>query len=351
MTAKLRTIALGLVIIAIATTLVTVGLKFTSGAFRSYYYVNAILPRAGQQLELEADVRIRGVKVGEVSNIQLRGRKAVVTLRIDEPYKVPRDARAFIGIKTLLGERFVGLSFPPHDHGPYLADGSTITRTVVGPEIEAVLADGTRVLNAIKPQDAATIVTTLADAMRNQGLSLRRSLIDNARLSRTFASTTRDQIAALDDLDTVFGALKAKGVDLNRLARAINQGVPVYASNRAAANMRRALVALVPFSNDLADLLIVDREQWDRMIDRGDVVLGTLARHPQGIRDLIHGLYRYVYKLGGAIDRNLLPDGSAQAGFVNFIGGDSFKEQLRQICYALPQQVRHNVSACGGGGR
>jgi phospholipid/cholesterol/gamma-HCH transport system substrate-binding protein len=323
-------------------------IQFSHGSFKPYYYLKAEMPRAGQQLELGADVRIRGVKVGRVSGIKLKDGHAVLTLQMEKGYQVPRDAAAIVGIKTLLGEKFVALRFDPGGGGPYLADGGTITNTSVGTELSQVLADGTAVLEAVKPQDAAAIISTLARAVRDEGLTIHRGLRDNAHLSSTFASTTKQQLAALSDFETVFGALKSKGVDLNELARAVNEGVPIYASNAAAASMRKALVALVPFADDLSDLLIVDRAQWDTLIDRGDVVLGAIAAHPQGLRSLVHGLYRYVYKLGGAIDRNLMLDGSAAAGFTNFIGGTSFKESMREVCYALPPDVREGVAACGG---
>jgi virulence factor Mce-like protein len=345
---SLKTIAVGLVTIIAVGAAGVILVNVVHGAFKPYYYLNALMPRAGQQLELGADVRIRGIKVGSVTDIELKGQQAELTLQLNKHFKVPVDTTAAVGIKTLLGEKFIDLQFDPHEGGPYLADGDLIKRTSVGAELQAVLADGTRVLKAVKPENAALIVSTLADAVRDEGTTINRGLHDNSALSGTFSSTTRYQIEAMSDFRTIFGALKTRGVDLNLLAKAVNEGVPIYASNEAAANLRKALIALQPFSKDLGDLLIVDKKKWDRLINSGDKVFGVLASNTHGIRDLVHGLYRYVYKLGGAIQRNLMPDGSASAGFTNFMGGNSFKEQLRQICFALPSQVASGVQACGG---
>lgn len=346
---NLKTIAIGLLTIVAVGAAGVILVNVAHGAFNPYYYLNAVMPRAGQQLELGADVRIRGIKAGSVTDIRLKGQQAELTLQMEKAFKVPRDTTATVGIKTLLGEKFIDLRFDPHRGGPYLADGDVIQNTHVASELQSVLADGTKVLQAIKPRNAALIVSTLASALRDEGTTINRGLRDNSTLSGTFSSTTQSQIRALSDLRTIFGALKTRGVDLTLLAQAVNQGVPVYASNAAAANMRKALIALQPFSKDLGDLLIIDRAEWNKMIDSGDKILGVLASHSGGIRDLVHGLYRYVYKLGGAIDRNLMPDGSASAGFTNFMGGNSFKEQMRQVCFALPPEVAHHVDACGGG--
>ena len=60
--------------------------------------------------------------------------------------------------------------------------------------------------------------------------------------------------------------------------------------------------------------------------------------------DLIHGLFQYVYKLGGKPP--FLADGSAEAPFSNFSGGVSFMEQIHQICGALPGQIKKQIPIC-----
>ena len=123
--------------------------------------------------------------------------------------------------------------------------------------------------------------------------------------------------------------------------------MPVYASPQAQKALDRALRALVPFSNNLADLFILNRADWDRLIDNGDTVLGAIAARPEGLRSLIVGLYHYVLKLGG--DPIQVGDGSGAAGFTDFIGGDSNAEGQAQLCEALPLDIRGQVPVCNGG--
>jgi hypothetical protein len=59
-------------------------------------------------------------------------------------------------------------------------------------------------------------------------------------------------------------------------------------------------------------------------------------------------LYRYVYRLSG--NPFILHDGSGAAAFTNFIGGNSDAENQRQICTALPADVRRLVPLCTGSG-
>jgi virulence factor Mce-like protein len=322
------------------------GLRWAYGGFGEYYYLSADLPRAGQQMEVGADVRMSGVIVGEVSEVRLVNRHVRLTLKMDQQYRVPEDSEAFITLTTLLGAKFVDLRFPSFD-APFLADGGRIATTHVGPELEDALADGVSVLEAIRPVDLAVVVTELAEGAEGHGEDVARGIQFNTELTRLFARTLDPQLESLHDFTVVFGALRNSGIDLNDLADAMNEGVPVYASVAAQDDLDAALRALVPFSDNLADLLILDRASWDLMISAGDEVLGTIAARPDDLSRLVHGLYQYVFKLGGDPDYIEI-DGSAQAGFVNFIGGHDAQENRQQLCDALPIEVRNVVPLCGG---
>src|SRR5207249_11020912 len=113
---------------------------------------------------------------------------------------------------------------------PYLASGGRIRNVQVGPELQAVIADGVNVLDAIQPGQLATVVSNLAQGARGEGPNIAQALQGNAQLSGVFASTLPSQLQILHDFDLIFGTLKTEGVNLNLLADAVNQGVPVYAS-------------------------------------------------------------------------------------------------------------------------
>jgi virulence factor Mce-like protein len=338
----------GPVILAIIATLVFLGVKDSYGGFDRTYDVTMRLPRAGQQLEVGSDVRLRGVVIGTVDAISLQDRDVRLTLKIEHQYRIPRDARAYVTLKTLLGAKFVDLRVPGTFGPPFLADGARITATHIGPELEDALADGVNVLDAIRPNDLATVIHELATGARGHGDDIRYSLDKNARLSTEFQQTLPSQLQALHDFRTIFGTLRNSGVDLNNLADAINQGVPVYASTKASEELHHALVAITPFARNLGDLLILNRAQLDRLMDDGDTVLQAIADRPGGLHDLIQGLYRYVYRLSG--NPFILHDGSGAAAFSDFVGGNSDAETRREICYALPVDVRRRVPLCGGSG-
>jgi phospholipid/cholesterol/gamma-HCH transport system substrate-binding protein len=351
MSKRLLTIVLG----SLLTVLLGVGVWFSVraafGAFDDAYYVTVNTDRAGQQMKPGLDVRVKGVRVGEISRIDLVDRRAQLQLKIDKQYKIPQDAEAVISLKTPLGAKYVDLRFPAGAQGPFLADGDVIDNAHVGPELEDLLADGTAVLEAVDPDDAATVISELADGVRNNSDYIQRGLNANSDLAGLFARTLNPQLEALQDFEMLFGVLKEKGVDLNLLADAVNEGAPVYASEKAEANLDRALEALQPFSENLADLLILQRDDWRRMINEGDKVLQTVADRPHGLKNLVNGLYRYTFKLGQPIsDEFMMADGSAGAGFTAFIGGNTQEEEIEQICTVFPPEVAAVLPVCEGHG-
>jgi virulence factor Mce-like protein len=339
----------------LVTVLLGVGVWFSVraayGAFDDAYYVTVDVDRAGQQMKPGLDVRVKGVEVGKIAQIDLVEGRAQLQLKIEERYKIPQNAEAVISLKTPLGAKYVDLRFPAGTQGPFLADGDVIDNAHVGPELEDLLADGTAVLEAVDPDDAATVISELADGVRNNSDYIQRGLNANSDLAGLFARTLDPQLEALQDFEVLFGVLKEKGVDLNLLADAVNEGAPVYASEKAQANLDRALKALQPFSEDLADLLILQRDDWRRMMNEGDKVLQTVADRPRGLENLVNGLYRYTFKLGQPIgDEFMMADGSAGAGFTAFIGGNTQDEEVKQICTVFPPEVAAVLPVCEGQG-
>src|SRR3954453_8096251 len=86
------------------------------------YEINVGFPEATTLAE-QADVRISGVPVGRVQKKELNGRYTLATLRIDPAYApLPRDVKAVLRQKTLLGETYVELT-PGTRNGAKIADG------------------------------------------------------------------------------------------------------------------------------------------------------------------------------------------------------------------------------------
>ena len=129
--------------------------------------------RIGNQLTVHADVKMRGLVVGEVRRIRSEGSSATLELALD-PKKaalVPRDTTAQLLPKTLFGEKQVVLVPPATSTGGHLEDGDVISqdRSSTALETETALNDLLPLLKSLRPQELSTFLSGLSTAVRGRG--------------------------------------------------------------------------------------------------------------------------------------------------------------------------------------
>jgi phospholipid/cholesterol/gamma-HCH transport system substrate-binding protein len=90
-----------------------------------------------KELKEGDDIRMAGVKVGEVEKTRLAGRRAEAVLRISPDVKVKSDATATIVMAGLLGTNYIGLDLGT-DSAPDLPPGAEI-KTKTTPDLNSVM--------------------------------------------------------------------------------------------------------------------------------------------------------------------------------------------------------------------
>src|SRR6478672_9781188 len=134
------------------------------------------------QLAQQSDVRISGVNVGKVQNIERNpGKLAIATIDIDDQYApLPRDTRALLRTKTLLAETYVELT-TGNRNGPKLQDGETLPAANVAQSVQ--IDEIFRTFNAQTRAAFQEWMQNLAVAIQGRGLDATFSEFD--KLFRT----------------------------------------------------------------------------------------------------------------------------------------------------------------------
>ncbi|MEU6710993.1 MCE family protein [Nonomuraea sp. NPDC046802] len=196
------------------------------------------------------DVAYLGVRVGKIGDVRLAPGKVVVGLDIDRGIRLPQGSTAEVRRKSAVGEPYVELSPPAKGaNGPVLAAGDTIplTKTSVPLDYKKLFEGVGKLLNAVPPRDAKTIVHELAVALDGRAPAIRNiiddahaltgTLADNAdllddlsvqltQLTHTLAGKRGELASGITDLNTVTRALRASRTDLNAF---LDQGPGVFA--------------------------------------------------------------------------------------------------------------------------
>jgi phospholipid/cholesterol/gamma-HCH transport system substrate-binding protein len=210
----------------------------------------------GAGLTAENQVRVAGIKVGTVSDIELVEDRVVVTMEIDNGTEIPKDAFAEIKLGTLLGTKFVDLE--GKGGGPLLEDGDVIPLedTAVPYEIYQASNQGTDVLEEL------------------DGEALNDMLVELTKLTRV---TQEELGVALEGLNELGTGLNAKDDELR---------------------------SLLSEANDLTGLLNDEGGNVNRLIDASNQVLGSLAQKREDVQTLLEVTKQMAADVSGLIDNN-----------------------------------------------
>ena len=148
-------------------------------SFTDYAYVTLRSDKAGLQLPDNADVKIRGVQVGEVRGTQSTpdGVRLELGIYPDKLSTIPEDVTARLLPKTLFGEKYVALDIPETPSGNPIREGATIRESKVAIEVERVLNDIYPLLRTVRPADINYTLTALATALEGRGEQIGQNLV------------------------------------------------------------------------------------------------------------------------------------------------------------------------------
>ncbi|TCC53931.1 MCE family protein [Kribbella capetownensis] len=167
---------LGVAFIGVLCFLLWLTYAFYAKVFTKTVDVELKTSHIGLQLNEHADVKLRGIIVGEVRSVSTDGDEATVNLSLkpDQIGEISSAVSARILPKTLFGEKYVALVPPEGSEGRHIRAGDVISRdkTAVGIEIEKVLNDALPLLQAVDPADLNATLNTLATALDGRGAEL-----------------------------------------------------------------------------------------------------------------------------------------------------------------------------------
>jgi len=142
-----------------------------AGTFRSYVPVTLTSDRSGLVMETNAKVKMRGVEVGRVS--QINAEKNAVSLKLqidpDQVRYIPANVEAQIQATTAFGAKFVDLIYPKDPSPARLAAGAVLHSKNVSVEVNTVFENLVDLLKMIDPAKLNAVLTAVADSVRGQG--------------------------------------------------------------------------------------------------------------------------------------------------------------------------------------
>ncbi len=257
--------------------------------FTPFDEVTLTTTTAGMQLPAKADVKIRGVMIGQVNKAVSEGEGATLTLGIkpDEMKQIPANVSASLVPKTLFGEKYVDLTIPKDPSSKSLKAGDKIEQTKLPIEVERVLNDLYPLLRTVQPAELNYTLNALATALEGRGNKLGESL----ETLNSYLTRLNPQIPALiDDIkllatvtDTYADVVPALAETLRNTVKTGNTLVSKEQKLKAFLN------DLTAFSNTTKTFLDDNGDNIIRLGQLSEPILALLARYSSTFPCLLTG--------------------------------------------------------------
>lgn len=178
----------GLGLIVALALIVVLAVSLFRGSFADTVPVTVVSDRAGLVMDKDAKVKMRGVQVGKVADIEDRADgTAVLHLAVDRSQLqlIPSNVVVDITSNTVFGAKFVQLNPPPDPSPEKLREGQVIQSEHVTVEINTVFQRLVTVLDKIDPAKLNETLGAIATAFNGRGEKFGQTLVDfNALLAR-----------------------------------------------------------------------------------------------------------------------------------------------------------------------
>lgn len=263
---------------------------FLKGGLEGGLPVRAVFSSAGvgQQLPIGGDVKVRGVLVGRIHDIELiEDNKAAVHMLLNERYEFPSDTRADIRSKTVFGQKWVELIPPTDGSSDMLAANDTIPDSATREplELESSLQLGHELLSAVPLEDLSSVLHSLAEGFSGREDDVRVSLEKGLIALRSVNSRSDRFDLSLRQLREFSDWLAENDDDLLSFMSALDTANRALVG--AAPEFRAANRSVPAFLNDFARFQEVTEDDLGRLVDEGASITEVVAARSSNLHDLV----------------------------------------------------------------
>ncbi|HEY2670655.1 MAG TPA: MCE family protein [Rugosimonospora sp.] len=283
--------ALGLAFVLLLVGALTLSVLVYRKTFTPAAWVTVHTDHTGLQLSEGADVKMRGVLVGEVRGISSNGSQATLRLALDPStlHQIPANVSVQLLPDTLFGERYVSLTEPSDPSARPLVAGAVIgqDRSSSAIELEKVLDDTLPLLQAIQPDKLAATLGAIANAVQGKGDEIGQDLTELDRYLTALNGQLPALQADIKKLGTVLATYNGALPDLMNILK----NVTVTANTIS--QQRDQVAAFLDDATDLAQTTQSFLDSYgDRIIQVGQVsapLLELLATYSPEYPCLLQG--------------------------------------------------------------
>lgn len=282
------------------------------------------------------DVGIRGVKVGEVTEIRPQGKVVEVELEIEPGTEVPASAGAVVVSRSVATDRYVELT-PADAGGPRMEDGARIpldrTRTPV--EFDEVVASLGEFSDGLLGKDGEgrafrAFLAESAGALGGRGKDMNRTIRGFAAAAEVLSSHRGDLTGTVEELDALTTLLATNRDVVDQFITSVSDTTDLFADERE--NFGRSLTSLSRALRSLAAFIKDHRGRLTGSVEGLTRVTESLLENRKELEETVEVLPLTLENLGNAIDDSRRLDVKLPLKYLS-----PQQDFTEAICQALPE--------------
>ncbi|NHC21600.1 MCE family protein [Nocardioides sp. IC4_145] len=224
------------------------------------------------------DVRIAGIPVGEVKEIELHERsRAMVTFTVAADVPLTTNSRAEIRYLNVVGDRYLALEEGPQG-GKRLGDDATmpVSRTEPALDLTALYNGFQPLFSALDPKAVNELSQNIIDVLQGESGTVQGLLARTASLTNTLAD--RDELIGevITNLDELLGTVDRRRTQLSELVLGLEEWMGNLAEDRDV--IGASVQNLSELTDTVADLLTRARPLLAEDVRELRTLVRTLAK-------------------------------------------------------------------------
>ncbi|HEV2778028.1 MAG TPA: MCE family protein [Actinophytocola sp.] len=243
------------------------------------------------------EVRIAGVKVGKVSDVELDGDRVVVTFRVKDAWIGDRTSAA-IKIKTLLGQKY--LSLEPDGSGVLDPDQRIpLSRTTAPYDVLEAFRGLAETVNAVDTEQLARSFEVIAETFADTPDEVKGALAGLQSLSTTVASRDAELARLLSNTRQISQTLADRDAEVAKLLEDGNLLLAEIGKRRDA--ISALLDGTVALSKELRGLVDDNNGQLGPVLTSLDQLTAMLQRNRDALANGIKNMAPFVRLFNNAV--------------------------------------------------
>lgn len=279
--AVIRTRLLGIAFILLLAALVALSILSYQKAFKPVAMVTLTTDRIGNQTQVGADVKLRGVIIGDVRQVSSRGSGARLSLALDTDKigLVPANVVGRLLPKTLFGEKYVEFVVPPVASPDAVRAGQTLRQdtSAYSVELQRVLNNLLPLLKTLQPDKLSATLNAISTALSGRGDAIGANLVRLDRYLRRLNVEMPTLQHDIRQLATTAGTYADASGDLLALLR--NFSVTSRTLYQQRTNLSRLFSSTTATADSVRVLLTETGDQLIQVSADSRPILAVLARY------------------------------------------------------------------------